>query len=182
MQIGYARVSTQDQNLDLQLDALNEAKCEKIFEEKASGKDTNRPQFLLMNDQLRKGDTVVIWKLDRLGRNFNELIQIIEDWEKRGIALKVLTENFNTSTPEGKLYFRIFCIVADYERAKIRERINAGLKSARARGRVGGKPPSLQPKDADRLRKLYVDNELSITELCDMFSIGKTTLYKYVNK
>jgi DNA invertase Pin-like site-specific DNA recombinase len=182
MKIGYARVSTQDQNLDLQLDALNKVKCEKVFEEKVSGKDTNRPQFLLMNDQLRKGDTVVIWKLDRLGRNFNELIQIIEDWKKREIALKVLTENFDTSTPEGELYFRIFCMIADYERAKIRERINAGLKAARARGRVGGKPPALQPKEVDRLKKLYVDNELSISELSDMFKVGKTTIYKYVNK
>ncbi len=182
MKIGYARVSTQDQNLDLQLDALNKVKCERVFEEKVSGKDTNRPQFLLMNDQLRKGDTVVIWKLDRLGRNFNELIQIIEDWKKREIALKVLTENFDTSTPEGELYFRIFCMIADYERAKIRERINAGLKAARARGRVGGKPPALQPKEVDRLKKLYVDNELSISELSDMFKVGKTTIYKYVNK
>jgi DNA invertase Pin-like site-specific DNA recombinase len=182
MKIGYARVSTQCQNLDLQLDALNKLKCDKVFEEKVSGKDTNRPQFLLMNDQLRKGDTVVIWKLDRLGRNFNELIQIIEDWKKREIALKVLTENFDTSTPEGELYFRIFCMIADYERAKIRERINAGLKAARARGRVGGKPPALQPKEVDRLKKLYVDNELSISELSDMFKVGKTTIYKYVNK
>lgn len=181
MKIGYARVSTQDQNLDLQKDALDKEGCGKIYEEKVSGKDTNRPQFLLMNDHLRKGDTVVVWKLDRLGRNFNELIQIIEDWKKRGIALKVLTENFDTSSPEGELYFRIFCMIADYERAKIRERINAGLTAARARGRVGGKPPSLTPKEVERLKELYNDKDLSISELCDMFRIGKTTLYKYVN-
>lgn len=182
MLVAYLRVSSESQSLDLQRDSIKDLECEKIFEEKVSGKDTNRPQFELMNDQLRKGDTVVIWKLDRLGRSFPDLIQIVEDWKKREIALKVITENFNTSTPEGELYFRIFCMIADYERVKIKERVNAGLKAARARGRVGGKPPSLTPKDIERLRKLYIDNEMSISELCKQFSIGKTTLYKYVNK
>ena len=143
MQIGYARVSTLDQNLDLQIDALNQAGCKKIFQEKITGIKLKREQLQNAIDYLRAGDVLVIWKLDRLGRSLKDLLLIVNELNQKEIGLKSLHENIDTTTPTGKLIFHIFASLAEFEKDVIKERTNAGLKAARARGRVGGRPKKL---------------------------------------
>jgi DNA invertase Pin-like site-specific DNA recombinase len=140
MKIGYARVSTQDQNSNLQLDALQTAGCEKVFSEKASGSKTDRPELLKALEYARSGDTIVVWKLDRLARSMKQLIITMEMLKERGIALETLTEKIDTASAQGKLVFGIFASLAEFERSLIRERVNAGLQAARLRGKKGGRP------------------------------------------
>jgi DNA invertase Pin-like site-specific DNA recombinase len=156
MLIGYARVSTQDQTLDLQTDALTKAGCEKIFQDTTSGAKSERPGLQEAIDHLRAGDTLVVWRLDRLGRTLKHLIATVTDLSDKGIGFKSLQENMDTTTSGGKLIFHIFGALAEFEREVIRERTNAGLQAARARGRLGGRPKlqTLDPKKVALARKL----------------------------
>jgi DNA invertase Pin-like site-specific DNA recombinase len=145
--IGYARVSTQDQNPQLQLDALTAADCERSFVERASGAQRERPELQAALEYIREGDTLVVWKLDRLARSLKQLIETVESLETRKIGFRSLTENIDTTTPGGRLTFHLFAALAEFERSIIKERTTAGLAAARARGRKGGRPPSLNAKD-----------------------------------
>jgi DNA invertase Pin-like site-specific DNA recombinase len=154
MRIGYARVSTEDQTLDLQKDTLKRAKCREIYEEQASGKNTGRPQLEGCLKSLREGDTLVVWRLDRLGRNLADLVRLIAELDQRKINFESLTEKIETRSPAGRLVFHVFAALAEFERNLIRERTVAGLNSARARGRKGGRPAKLSPKEIKTIRAL----------------------------
>lgn len=182
MRVGYARVSTQEQTLDSQTDALRRAGCEKIYEDKISGMKANKPEFDLMMEFLRKGDTIVIWKLDRLGRSTRALIELVEDLGKKGIHLVSLNDPIDTTSPGGLLVFQIFCALAEHERNVIVQRTRAGLDSARARGRKGGRPKGLAvkyQKMAPSVKNLYELGQQSTTEIMNSFQIGsRRTFYK----
>mgnify|MGYP001094191324 CR=1 FL=1 len=183
MKIGYARVSTLDQNLELQLDALEQDGCEKIYKDKISGAKASRPQFDKMCEHLRKGDTVVVYKLDRLGRSLRHLVDTVADFQKKAISFKSINDPVDTSSSQGKLIFNIFASLAEFERDLIRERTQAGLQSARARGRTGGRPRGLTPqaeKTARVCESLYKEGELSVNQIAEQLSISKATLYKYL--
>ncbi len=184
MLIGYARVSTQDQTLDLQTDALKRAGCERIFSDVTSGAKAERPGLQAAIDHLRAGDTLVVWRLDRLGRTLKHLIATVTDLSDHGIGFKSLQENMDTTTSGGKLIFHIFGALAEFEREVIRERTNAGLQAARARGRLGGRPTiqSLDPKKVALVRKLFDDKSMSVQEICATLHIGRSTLYRYVRE
>jgi DNA invertase Pin-like site-specific DNA recombinase len=182
MIVGYARVSTADQNLDMQLDALNKAGCKKIFSDKVSGKLNSRPQLDLMLDQLRPGDKVVVYKLDRLGRNLKHLIDQVEDFKNKGIEFESLQEKLETSTAIGKLTFHVFGAMAEFERSMIRERILAGQEAGRARGRNGGRPHYLSEQEVKRLKAIHAGADTPIKDICKMFNISKATLYRYLNE
>ena len=156
MLVGYARVSTQDQKPELQLDALKAAGCEKLFVEKASGAQRERPQLAAAIDYMRGGDTLVVWKLDRLARSMKQLIETVEGLEAETIGFRSLTEAIDTTTPGGRLVFHIFGALAEFERSIIRERTRAGLDAARARGRTGGRPPALKAKDLAAAKALLL--------------------------
>lgn len=180
MRFGYARVSTIEQNLSLQTDALKAAGCDEIITDEASGKNANRPGLTnLLNNKLRAGDELVVWRLDRLGRSLKELIELINDFENKGIKFNSLTESINTSTTSGKLIFNIFASLAEFERNLIRERTVAGLAAARARGRLGGRPEIAKTKINAALQ-LYNKKESTINEICKVIGISKATLYKYI--
>jgi len=183
MNIGYARVSTKEQNLDLQKDALKKAGCKEIFEEKVSGAGKERPQLVKLVEQLRKGDVLTIWKLDRLGRSIKDLIQLVNKIQEKGAELKSLNDHIDTTTPHGKLTFHMFAALAEFERDMIRERTLAGLVTARARGRVGGRPKGLSQKAehvAIIAQQLYEDGQKTVTEICEELSISRATLYNYL--
>jgi DNA invertase Pin-like site-specific DNA recombinase len=154
MRTGYARVSTDDQTLDLQRDAVKRARCREMYEAQASGKDTVRPQLEGCLKSLREGDTLVVWQLDRLGRNLADLVKLIAGLEQRKINFESLTEKIETNSPDGRLVFHVFAGLAEFERSLIRERTVAGLKAARARGRTGGRPANLSPKEVRTIRAL----------------------------
>lgn len=179
MLIGYARVSTQDQNLDLQLDALDKAGCEKVFTDKVTGANAARPGLDEALSHLRSGDTLVVYKLDRLGRSIRHLIDTIKMLEERKVGFKSLQEAIDTTTPGGKLVFHIFCALAEFERDLIRERTQAGLSSARARGRKGGRPKSLSDKQLKQARALIKDPSVPIGEICKTLKVSRSTLYRY---
>jgi DNA invertase Pin-like site-specific DNA recombinase len=183
MLIGYARVSTQDQTLDLQTDALKRAGCEKIFSDVTSGAKSDRPGLQEAIGHLRAGDTLVVWRLDRLGRTLKHLIATVTDLSDQGIGFKSLQENMDTTTSGGKLIFHIFGALAEFEREVIRERTNAGLQAARARGRLGGRPTiqSLDPNKVALARKLFDDKSMPVQEICETLHIGRSTLYRYIN-
>lgn len=178
--IGYARVSTDDQKLDLQLDALNKAGCEKIYDDYMSGAKAERPGLTKALDQCRSGDTLVVWRLDRLGRSIKNLIDLAELLEQRGIGLKSCQEAIDTNTSGGKLIFHMFGALAEFERNLLRERTRAGLDAARARGRTGGRPKVLDLKARNLAISLYDSKAHSIKDICSMMKIGKTTLYSYL--
>ena len=183
MKIGYARVSTKDQNLNLQKDALKKAGCKKIYSEQVSGAKIERKQLGEMIKQVRKGDIIVVWKLDRLGRSLRDLVNLISKFQEMEVGFKSLQDSIDTTTPTGKLTFHLFAALAEFERDIISERTKAGLKSARARGRLGGRPKGLskQAQNKSRLAEsLYKEKELSIKEICDYLSISKPTLYRYL--
>jgi DNA invertase Pin-like site-specific DNA recombinase len=181
MFIGYARVSTHDQTLALQQDALEKAGCNKIFTDTASGAKTERIGLEDALNYVRKGDTLVVWRLDRLGRSLPHLIATMTALEERGIGFKSLTENIDTTTSGGKLIIHIFGALAEFERNLIRERTQAGLSAARARGRRGGRPKALTGKQLAIAQSLYDDPKNSIAEICRMFKISKVTLYRSIN-
>ncbi|MAS36100.1 MAG: recombinase [Anaerolineaceae bacterium] len=179
MLIGYARVSSQDQNPQLQHDALEKAGCEKIFTEKASGAQRDRPQLLAALEYMRAGDTLVVWKLDRLARSLKQLIETVEALEQRETGFKSLTEAIDTTTPGGKLVFHIFAALAEFERGIIRERTHAGLAAARARGRTGGRPPALSPEDVAVARALLRDPEITMEQVAGRLGCSPSTLYRH---
>ena len=181
MLIGYARVSTHDQNLHLQKDALEKAGCEKIYEE-ISGGSCLRPELERTMELLREGDTLVVWRLDRLGRSLKHLIELVTELNQRKVGVKSLMESMDTTTSGGKLVFHIFGALAEFERNIIRERTNAGLAAARARGRKGGRPPALDEKKREVAIKLYSGKEHTIKEICRIMGISKPTLYSYLRK
>ncbi len=181
MLVGYARVSTNDQNLDLQKDALQTAGCERLFTDTASGAKTERPGLTEALKQCRSGDTLVVWKLDRLGRSLPHLVDTVRDLLARGIGFKSLQENIDTTTSGGKLIFHLFASLAEFERDLIRERTNAGLSAARARGRKGGRPRGVM--DARKQKAalaLKNDPSRSVSEICQILDICRNTYYKYV--
>lgn len=180
MLIGYARVSTSDQNIELQLDALKQAGCEKTFiDEGISGSKTDRPG---LNDALefaRKGDTIVVWKLDRLGRSLPHLIEVVTGLGDAGIEFKSIQESIDTSTPGGRLVFHVFGAVAEFERDLIRERTQAGLNAAKARGRNGGRPKSLTP-DQIKVAKALAASNMPVTEICEQVGCSRATYYRQI--
>ncbi len=182
MLIGYARVSTDDQNLNLQHDALHTAGCDKIFEDCISGAKSKRPGLDSALKMLRAGDTLIIWRLDRLGRSLKDLIELTEKLKQRSIGLRSLQEAIDTTTSSGQLIFHIFGALAEFERNLIRERTNAGLTAARARGRLGGRPKALDANKRQLAVKLYNDRQYPIGEICQMMGISKPTLYKYIDE
>jgi|SRR3954469_4208818 DNA invertase Pin-like site-specific DNA recombinase len=182
MFVGYARVSTTDQTLDLQHDALTKASCTKIFTDTASGSQAERKGLTEALSYVRAGDTLVVWKLDRLGRSLKDLIERITELNNRHIGFKSITENIDTTTSGGKLIFHIFGALAEFERDIIRERTNAGLEAARSRGKKGGRPPALSPEKIKLARRLYADKDTSVSEICTMLGISRHTLQRYVRE
>jgi len=180
--IGYARVSTDDQNLDMQRDALTKAGCAPIYEEKVSGKGAGaeRPEWMQCLKALRLGDTLVVWRLDRLGRSLSDLVRIVGELEQRGVGFESLTEKIETSSAAGKLIFHVFASLAEFERNLIRERTRAGLDAARARGRVGGRTPKLDAKQTREIRALLRDPQVKVTDVAQRYGVSRTTIYKCV--
>ena len=184
MVIGYARVSTQDQTLALQQDALSKAGCERVFTDTASGAAAERQGLEEALASVRSGDTLVVWKLDRLGRSIRQLIDIITALQDKGIGFKSLTEQIDTTTSGGKLIFHVFAALAEFERDIIKERTQAGLTAARARGRKGGRPKAVALADAKQVavaQSLYNDKSLTIAEICRTLRVSRSTLYRYIN-
>jgi DNA invertase Pin-like site-specific DNA recombinase len=182
MRIGYARFSTEDQTLDLQKDALKRAKCGEIYEEQATGKNTSRPQLEACIKSLREGDTLIVWRLDRLGRNLADLVALVAEFERRKINFESLTEKIETISPAGRLVFHVFAALAEFERNLIRERTVAGLKAARARGRTGGRPAKLSAKEIKTIRALLKSADVPVSEIAARFGISRSTLYRSVVK
>jgi DNA invertase Pin-like site-specific DNA recombinase len=179
MRIGYARVSTQEQNLDLQKDALRRAGCKKIIEDVASGKAENRPGLDHARELLREGDVLIVWRLDRLGRSLKHLIELMTELEKQKIGFQSLQESIDT-TSGGKLIFHMFGALAEFERNLIRERTKAGLDAARTRGRKGGRPKKLSTHQRALAIDLYNQKKYGIDEICRTLGISKPTLYAYL--
>lgn len=180
MKIGYARVSTHDQNLDLQRDALEKAGCKKIVTDQLSGAAAARPELEKVKELLREGDTLVVWRLDRLGRSLKEPIAWVAWLEEQGIAFQSLGEAIDTTTSTGRLTFHIFGALAEFERNLIRDRTEAGLAAARARGRKGGRRPVLDGDKRALAVRLYNERQMPIGRICTMMGISKPTLYSYV--
>ena len=178
MKIGYCRVSSNDQTLNLQKDALKKAGCEKIFSDTGSGASSSRPGLDQCLDQLRKGDTLVVWRLDRLGRSLKHLLTLVEDFSNRGIEFVSLTEAIDTTTSGGKLVFSIFGAIAEFERQIIKERTNAGLASARARGRKGGRKEQHNSKKISTAVKLADTSPDTIADICKHLGISRSTYYR----
>lgn len=185
MKFGYARVSTGDQNIDLQIDQLQEAGCEKIFQEIVSGAKTERQELTRLLEQARAGDVIVIWKLDRLGRSLKHLVESVAELTERGVGLKSLSDPVDTTSSQGKLIFNIFASLAEFERDLIVERTQARLKAARARGRTGGRPKGLSESaelKAVAAETLYKEGKLSANEIAKNLGISKVTLYSYLRR
>ncbi len=183
MLIGYARVSTGDQTLDLQKDALAVAGCGQVFTDVTSGAKSSRPGIDAALDYVRAGDTIVVWRLDRLGRSLQHLIDTVNGLEARGVGFRSLTESIDTTTPGGKLIFHIFASLAEFERALIQERTNAGLAAARARGRLGGRPKKLiDPKKIALAKRLHAGRKTDIATICQTLGISKATLYRILKE
>lgn len=179
MLVGYARVSTSDQNLDLQTDALQAAGCERVFTDTVSGATVERPGLTKALSECRPGDTLVVWKLDRLGRSLPHLVETVRDLLSRDIGFKSLQESLDTTTSGGRLIFHIFASLSEFERDLIRERTNAGLSAARARGRTGGRPKGVDQKKQKAALALKKDPTHSISEICEIVGISRNTYYKY---
>lgn len=180
MFVGYARVSTQDQKPALQLDALKAVGCEKVFVEKASGAQRERPEMKAALDYMRAGDTLVVWKLDRLARSMKQLIETVEMLEGQGIGFRSLTEAIDTTTAGGKLVFHIFGALAEFERSIIRERTRAGLDAAKARGRRGGRPPKLTEKDLTAARAMLAEASITVEDVAKRLGVSPATLYRHL--
>ena len=180
MLVGYARVSTQDQSLDLQKDALMKSGCERIFTDVGSGADFSRKGLSDALDFMRKGDCLVVWKLDRLGRSLKDLIATINDIHSRKMCFQSLQESLNTATSAGKLVFHVFGALAEFERDVIRDRTKAGLTAARARGRLGGRPRSLDQTKLVMAKSLMADTRNSIGNICGTLGVSKSTLYRSI--
>lgn len=182
MIIGYARVSTQDQNPQLQLDALDGASCEQVFHETATGTLRERPELTACLRTLRKGDTLVVWKLDRLARSLKDLVEIVHDLNERGVGFRSLTESIDTTSSGGRLVFHIFGALAEFEHSLIRERTIAGLAAARARGRKGGRKPALSLADVRKAAAMLGDADITKAEVARHFGVSRVTLNAALNR
>ena len=180
MLIGYARVSTLDQNLELQREALTKAGCQKVFEDKVSGTRADRPGLGKAQEMLREGDTLVVWKLDRLGRSVKQLVDLVGEFHKQGIQFKSLTDAIDTGTPSGRFFFHVMASLAEMERELIVERTRAGLASARARGRHGGRPFKMTPAKLRLAQAAMGKPETKVAELCAELGVTRQTLYRHV--
>lgn len=176
--IGYARVSTDDQNLDLQRDALRLAGVGPVYEEAASGKDADRQELDHCLKALRTGDTLVVWRLDRLGRSLPDLVHIVAGLENRGVGFESITEKIETTSAAGKLVFHVFAALAEFERNLIRERTRAGLVAARARGRAGGRKPKLDARQIREIKRLMSDPTIPVSQIAERYKVSRTTIYK----
>lgn len=182
MHIGYARVSTQDQHLDLQTDALKSAGCERIYQEKVTGKSRERVELNSCLSALRYGDVFVVWKLDRLARSLKDLVEIVHGLEKQGVGFKSITESIDTTSPSGRLIFHIFGALAEFEHSIIKERTIAGLNAARARGRKGGRKPSMSKSDVKKAAAMLQDPNITKTEVAEHFKVSRITLNKALSR
>lgn len=176
--IGYARVSTKDQDPTLQRAALEEAGCERVFYETASGASRERPELTRMLDHVRRGDTVVVWKLDRLGRSVQHLIEVVTALRERGIGFRSLTEGFDTTTAMGEMLFHVLGALAQFERAIIRERTLAGLAVARAAGKTGGRRPKLTDRQVEMAQQMHAAGKHTITEIAEILGVSRPTVYR----
>ncbi|HEY3689678.1 MAG TPA: recombinase family protein [Pseudonocardiaceae bacterium] len=176
--IGYARVSTSGQDLALQREALATAGCVRIFSETASGALRERPELERMLDYARPADTIVVWKLDRLGRSIQHLIEVVTSLGERGVGFRSLTEGFDTTTPGGKLLFHVLGALAHFERDLIRERTMAGLATAKAAGRTGGRPPKLTERQVEMARQMHASGEHTITAIAEVLGVARPTVYR----
>lgn len=181
--IGYARVSTVDQNLDLQHDALKRAGCSQVYDDKASGRaKTGRPELAAVLRALRAGDTLVVWRLDRLGRSLADLVHIINELGERGIGFRSLTEQIDTSSAQGRLFLGVFGAMAQYMRDVIHENTVEGLKAARARGRVGGRPAALDDQAVKEIRALLTDPGITVESIAGRYKVSRATVYNALNR
>lgn len=180
MKLGYARCSTIEQSVELQTQALEREGVEKIFIETASGAQRDRPELAKALEFLRAGDCLIVWKLDRLGRSLRQLIDTVEDLNRRGIEFRSITENLETTTSGGKLIFHVFGALAEWERSLIRERTMAGLQAAKAVGKVGGRPRALQDADIAAAKALLADPAISVKEVAQRLGVSLPTLYRYL--
>ena len=178
MLLGYARVSTADQSLDAQTDALKAAGVERIYEEKKTGKSRERRQLEKLLEQLREGDVVVVTKYDRLARSLRDLIDIVEVIRERGAGFRSIGEDIDTTTPTGRLIFHVFGSIAEFERERIVERTKEGLAAARKRGRVGGRRPALNPEQKDAVRRMRDDEGMSVSEIARLFGVSRQTVMR----
>lgn len=178
--IGYARVSTDDQNLDLQRDALALAGCSLVYQETMSGKSSDRPELMHCLKALRNGDILVVWRLDRLGRSLPDLVGIVSRLEQGGVGFESINERIETTSAAGRLIFHVFAALAEFERNLIRERTRAGLAAARARGRKGGRKPALDDRQVREIRALLKEPEIRVMDIAQLYSVSRTTLYRYV--
>lgn len=180
--IGYARVSTEDQTLDLQIDALGASGCSKIYTDKISGSQSDRPELAKALDYVRKGDTLIVWRLDRLGRSVRHLIEVVNSFEERGIGFRSLQETIDTTTSTGRLTFHVFAALAQFERDLISERTKAGLEAARRRGRVGGRRSVMSAEKQKVIRDLYEDpkSELTVQQIADTVGVSRATVYRHL--
>jgi DNA invertase Pin-like site-specific DNA recombinase len=178
MILGYARVSTADQNLDLQRDALAKAGAEQIYEEHASGARTDRPVLADVISRLRPGDKLVVWKLDRLGRSTKALIDLVDTFEATGVQFESVTDKIDTTTPAGRCFFTILAAIAEMERGLIRERTNAGLKTARSRGRFGGRKNKLSASQEAAVLAALGRPDTNVSELAEAFGVNRKTIYR----
>lgn len=182
MNVGYARISTKNQNINLQEDALKSAGCQEIYTDIASGSKSQRPGLDSALAYLREGDTLVVWKLDRLGQSIQHLIQTVALLNERKIAFKSLQENIDTTSSGGKLIFHMFSALAEFERDLIRERTDAGLKAARARGRLGGRPSLLDNRQIKRMIEMYNEKKNTVGEICKIYEISRPSFYNYLKR
>ncbi|GAW37109.1 DNA-invertase hin [Roseovarius sp. A-2] len=176
MIIGYARVSTDDQSLDAQTDALAAAGANKLFADRISGSKRERPELDRMLDQLRDGDIVTVTKYDRLARSLRDLLEIVETIRERGAGFRSLAEDIDTTTPAGRLVFHVFASIAQFERERISERTKEGLASARKQGRIGGRPPALSPAQKDEVRRMRDDEHRAVPEIARLFKVSERTV------
>ncbi|MBT1171211.1 recombinase family protein [Bifidobacterium sp. SO4] len=179
---GYARVSTNGQTADLQRDALDKAGCDRLFVDVASGAKAHRPELDRMMELLREGDVVVVWRLDRLGRSVQNLVELMNRFQQMGVGFVSLNEAIDTTTPGGILVFNIFAALAQFERDLIRERTNAGLEAARARGRKGGRPTKLDGRQVREIRRLYESRTVTVNQIAAMMGVGRATIYRALER
>jgi len=182
MKVGYARVSTLEQNLDLQIDALKKEGCERIITDELSGSIINRPGLAKLKEQLRPKDTLVVWRLDRLGRSLRHLVELVNDFNEQEIGFKSLHETIDTSSSTGKLTFHLFAALAEFERNLIRERSRAGMEAARARGKQGGRPKKVDNDKRQLAIDLHSGKKHSIKQICSIIGVSRPTLYKYLRE
>ena len=182
MKFGYTRVTKNEQNLDVQIQKLKAAGCDEIFQEKISGARNERPQLHELMSKLRKGDTLCVVRLDRLGRRMMKLIELINDFKSKGIEFVSLENNLDTSTPMGMLLFNICAAFSEMERELIRERVRAGLESARKKGRTGGRPKALTPEKAETIKALRQIDKMSVKQICETIGISRSVFYRCINQ